>query len=30
MGYVKCGVIHNLGYQIYDVEDYDEIFIKAY
>jgi len=26
----KNGDIHNLGYPIYGIEDYDEIFIKAY
>ena len=26
----KNGEIHNLGYPIYSMEDYNEIFIKAY
>ena len=26
----KNGEIHNFGYPIYGIEDYDEIFIKAY
>ena len=26
----KNGEIHNLGYPIYGIEDYDEIFIKTY